>query len=129
MSQKTQVVAAIIEKGGKFLLGKRALHKKSAPGYWCPPTGRVESGETMEAAVERETLEEVGLRVKAGKKLFEFDTDDRASTIHWFQVTIVSGEARLANDEHSQIRWVSYEEMLALTPMFPEDLEVFRSLS
>lgn len=44
--QKHQVVAAIIRKGNKFLMGKRALTKKSAPGFWSPICGRIEAIET-----------------------------------------------------------------------------------
>ena len=34
---KVTVVAAIITRDNKFLLGKRALNKKSGAGYWCQP--------------------------------------------------------------------------------------------
>lgn len=66
---KTQVVAAVIQKENKFLLGKRSLSKKSAPGYWCPVSGRIEPDETEQQAVVREVFEEVGLIVTASHKV------------------------------------------------------------
>ena len=47
MSEKVQVVAAIIERSGRFLFGKRSPHRLSAPGYWCTVTGRIEAGEVI----------------------------------------------------------------------------------
>ena len=41
---KRDVVAAVLERDGRFLLGKRNAHKKAA-GYWCPICGGVEPGE------------------------------------------------------------------------------------
>ena len=55
---KAQVVAAIIIKGDRFLLGKRSLEKRLAPGYWSPISGKVELGESEEEAISRECNEE-----------------------------------------------------------------------
>lgn len=49
---KVQVVAAVIRDRNKFLLGKRSLSKKSAPGYWCPVSGKIEIGETEQEAIQ-----------------------------------------------------------------------------
>jgi 8-oxo-dGTP diphosphatase len=122
---KTQVVAAIIIKDGKFLLGKRNPNKKSAPNYWCPVSGRMEADETEQEAVVREVQEEVGLIVVPEKKLFVFDSEDGSANIHWWLVRIVSGVAALMNDEHTEIKWVTIEEMKSLQPIFEDDLIAF----
>lgn len=123
--KKAQVVAVIIERSGKFLLGKRSSAKKSGAGYWCPITGRIESGETEPEAVIREVREEVGLIVVPLKKLAEIDTRDKSARIHWWSVRVLSGEAVLCNDEHTELKWVNVVEMKLLSPIFEEDLEVF----
>jgi mutator protein MutT len=125
---KNQVVAAVIKKENKFLLGKRALSKKSAPGYWCPVSGKIEKGETEEDAVIREVFEEVGLDVKPNRKLDVFDTRDRSALIHWWLVDIISGEPSLKNDEHTELGWFSISEMENLEYVFSEDVELFRTL-
>ncbi|OFZ53420.1 MAG: hypothetical protein A2428_10135 [Bdellovibrionales bacterium RIFOXYC1_FULL_54_43] len=81
---KPQVVAAVIQRAGKFLLGKRSPWKRSTPGYWCPISGQIEPGETEEDAVAREVREEVGLIVTAVKKVGEFETHDGTALIHWW---------------------------------------------
>ncbi len=127
-SQKVQVVAAVIEHEGRFLLGKRSPNKKSAPGYWCPISGRIEPGETEQDAVAREVFEEVGLKTRAVDKLCEFDTHDKSARIHWWKTEVIGGSAFLKNDEHTEIRWVTLEELQQLQPMFEEDLAVYQKL-
>ncbi len=127
--KQTQVIAAVIERNGKFLLGRRSPAKKSAPGYWCPLTGQKEVRETEQQAVAREVLEEVGLIVRPIKKLCEFDTRDKTARIHWWLVQIQAGEAAIRNDEHTELRWVTVDEMKLLAPFFQEDLVVFESLA
>jgi len=58
------VGAVVHDATGRLLLIQRghAPHQ----GLWSLPGGRVEAGESPEAAVEREVLEETGLRVRVG---------------------------------------------------------------
>lgn len=130
MSIKIDVVAAIIERQGRFLFGRRSPHKLSAPGYWCPISGRIEPGESQAAAVEREVAEEVGLRVRALQKVAECDTHDGSAVIHWWSCEpLDDAPARLANDEHTELAWCSIGELKELTPVFHEDVRIIeRSL-
>lgn len=121
-----QVVAAIIERDGRFLLGKRSPHKQSAPGVWHAVCGRVEPGESEGSALEREVREETGLSVRAIEKVHEADTRDGRARMHWWVAQPLDElPAHLAQDEHTELRWVSVEEMRALSPTFPEDIELF----
>ncbi len=122
---QVQVVAAVIPRGGRFLVGRRSPNKKSAPGWFCPISGGIEEGETEEQALVREVREEVGLTVEPRAKLGDVVTRDRSGRIHWWLTVIVSGEATLANDEHTELRWVTLAELRALWPVFEEDLEFF----
>jgi 8-oxo-dGTP diphosphatase len=125
VERKIDVVAAIIERDGRFLFGKRSLHKRSAPGHWCPISGRIEAGESQAHAVVREVHEETGLSVRALSKVAECDTHDGSALIHWWRVAPLDDTpARLANDEHSELVWVSLEEMRALRPVFLEDVAI-----
>jgi 8-oxo-dGTP diphosphatase len=130
MLGKIDVIAAIIEREGRFLFGKRSTAKASAPGYWCPVSGRVEPGESQPEAVVREVLEETGLRVQAVSKVAECDTRDGHALIHWWRaVPLDDAPARLANDEHSELRWVSLAEMKQLDPVFHEDVAIIERLA
>jgi 8-oxo-dGTP diphosphatase len=123
MSQ-AQVIAAIIERSGRFLLGKRSLSKKSAPGFWCTITGGIEPGETEQQAVVREVREETGLEVLPIQKVAETDTRDGTARIHWWRVEIVAGNAALMNEEHTELGWFTVEEMRKLEPSFEEDTAI-----
>jgi ADP-ribose pyrophosphatase YjhB (NUDIX family) len=58
------VGAIVRDAAGRLLLIQRG--HPPHPGRWSLPGGRIEPGETPEQAVEREVLEETGLRVRAG---------------------------------------------------------------
>jgi len=127
---KQLVVAAVIERDGRFLLGKRSLSKRSAAGYWHAVCGRVESGESEPEAVAREVLEETGLFVRATEQVWQADTRDGVARIHWWRVDTLDGRSpRLLQDEHTELRWVTLREMRDLQPVFPEDVALFARLS
>ena len=55
-------VGAVVFKGDEVLLVRRG--QEPALGSWSLPGGLVELGETMEAAIQRELMEETGIRVR-----------------------------------------------------------------
>ena len=64
-------VGAVIVDDGKVVLIKRKY--EPLKGQWSLPGGMVEIGETLEAALAREMLEETGLRVDVGPVIEVFD--------------------------------------------------------
>jgi 8-oxo-dGTP diphosphatase len=63
MPSKIRVVAAMLEKDGKYLITQRRP-SATLPLLWEFPGGRVEEGETDEAALARELKEEMGIDVE-----------------------------------------------------------------
>ena len=57
-------VGVLVRADGRFLLTSRPEGKVYA-GYWEFPGGKVESGETIEAALRRELTEEIGITIGA----------------------------------------------------------------
>ena len=55
-------VGVLIDPEGRFLLTSRPAGKVFA-GYWEFPGGKLEAGETVEQALERELHEEIGIRI------------------------------------------------------------------
>ncbi len=57
------VLGVVKRSDGRYLITKRTEDKRWAPGWWEVPGGGVLAGETSEAAVKREVLEETGIDV------------------------------------------------------------------
>jgi 8-oxo-dGTP diphosphatase len=81
-------VIAVITRGEKVLLIQRAANIRGG-GHWAPVSGEVEPGESQEAAVAREAMEEVGLTVRPIRKVWEnvFDAGN-------FYTALVDGGVR-----------------------------------
>ena len=78
-------VGAVIVQGGKVLLVKRKYEPLA--GQWSLPGGAVEVGETLEACLIREMLEETGLEVRVGPVIEVFDRithDDEGRVMYHF---------------------------------------------
>ena len=81
-------VGAVVVHQYKVLLVLRG--KAPAKGMWAIPGGSVNLAETLQAAAEREILEETGLRVKAGEVIYVFDKIewDEADRVRYHYVII-----------------------------------------
>jgi len=64
-------VGAVIVQDGKVVLIKRRYEPLA--GQWSLPGGRLELGETLEAGVAREMVEETGLAIDVGPVIEVFD--------------------------------------------------------
>lgn len=64
-------VGGVVIEDGRVLLIKRG--SEPLRGQWSIPGGMVELGETLQASVARELLEETGLEVRVGKVIEVFD--------------------------------------------------------
>lgn len=106
----TEVVAALIWKGDRFLACQRPAHK--ARGLlWEFVGGKVEPGETKEDALIRECREELGVTLSVGAVFMEVTHTYPDLTVHLtlFQATIQEGQPRKL--EHHDIRWITREEI------------------
>ena len=87
-------VGALVVHQNKVLLILRG--KAPSKGMWAVPGGSVNIGETLQAAAEREVLEETGLQIKAGEVIYSFEKiqHDKAGQVQYHYV-ILDLEAEL----------------------------------
>lgn len=98
------VGAVIVDERGHVVLIKRRYEPLA--GRWSLPGGAVELGETLEAGVAREMLEETGLEVDVGPVIEVFDriTVDEERRVRYHYVLVdylcwpVGGELRAGGD-------------------------------
>jgi predicted RNase H-like nuclease/ADP-ribose pyrophosphatase YjhB (NUDIX family) len=101
-------VTAVVRRGDQVLLVERADN-----GRWTPVTGIVDPGEEPALAAAREVEEETGVRVRVDRLAstgahaeIEHANGDRAAYLDLtFACTWLEGEARVADDESTDVRW------------------------
>lgn len=122
----TEVVAALIWRGNRFLACQRPAHK--ARGLlWEFVGGKVEAGETKEEALIRECMEELGITISVGEPCMELvhKYPDLTVQLTLFHATIPEGEPQKL--EHNDIRWITVEEIDSLE-FCPADQEIIEKL-
>jgi 8-oxo-dGTP diphosphatase len=110
----TEVVAALIWREDRFLICRRPAHK--ARGLlWEFVGGKVEPGESKQAALIRECREELAVELQVGDVFMDVTHVYPDITVHLtlFHATIAEGEPQML--EHCDMRWI--------TPAETEDFE------
>jgi 8-oxo-dGTP diphosphatase len=100
-----QVVAAILERNGKILIGQRQPWQ-SHPLKWEFPGGKVEPGETPAQALARELNEELGIGSVTGTEIERYSYAYPGKSpiqLIFFRVESFSGE--LENRQFHAMRW------------------------
>ena len=122
----TEVVAALIWDEDRFMACQRPAHK--ARGLlWEFVGGKVEPGETKEAALIRECQEELGVTVAVEDIFMEVTHEYPDLTVHLtlFNARIAEGVPQKL--EHNDIRWMTVEEIDDF-PFCPADVEILERL-
>ena len=122
----TEVVAALIWRGERFLACQRPAHK--ARGLlWEFVGGKVEPGETLEDALVRECREELAVTVVPRDIFMEVTHVYPDLTVHLtlFNADLPEGEPQAL--EHNDVRWITVDEIDGL-PFCPADEEILERL-
>ena len=125
MPERIVVVAAVIERGGRFLVTRR-LEGTHLAGLWEFPGGKVQEGETEEAALQREIREELDAGVARLRKIFHtaHAYPDRTVELHFYRGEL-TGDPRPMLDQ--ELRWIARDELGTMN-FPPADAELIDGL-
>ncbi len=127
MKKVVKVVAAIIENEEHEILCALRSPEMSIPNMWEFPGGKVEEGEDLYSAIEREITEELDCKVTANdifnENTHEYDT---------FIITLISIKCTLVegmpiSKEHSKLVWLKRENLSSLK-WAPADIPAVKQL-
>jgi 8-oxo-dGTP diphosphatase len=119
------VAAAIVERDERFLLTQRVKGTHLA-GTWEFPGGKCEPGESLEACLAREMMEELAVECVVGRSILvtRHAYAERTVELHFFATTL-AGEP--SPQLGQAMRWASRAELGTLP--FPEaDRELIQLL-
>ena len=109
------VVIGVVFDGDRFLVERRGLDEKLDPGIICLPGGHVRKNESMKAALKREMLEELGIKVKGLRfvcKNFYVASNRERQNAYCFLVTEYEGIPLCGSAQ--EIYWEDKIESLSL---------------
>ncbi len=106
MGKVTEVVAALIWDGNTFMICQRPAHKTRGL-LWEFVGGKVEPGESKEAALIRECREELGIELAVGDIFMDVLHEYPDLTVHLtlFHATVAAGTPQKL--EHQDIQWIT----------------------
>lgn len=122
----TEVVAALIWDGDKFMICQRPAHKARAL-LWEFVGGKVEPGETKEQALIRECQEELAITLSVGEVFMDVVHEYPDITIHLtlFNATIAEGTPQRL--EHNDIKWITSQE-IPYYDFCPADADILKAI-
>ncbi len=117
------IVCPVIQNNGEYLLCKMAPDRGVFPGQWALPGGGIEPGETMETALRREIMEELGeelnitdiqpwaFRDDFRTKTYQDGTTEEIYMIYLIFDCMSANRNVTFNEEFQEITWVSPDKL------------------
>ena len=123
---RTEVAAAIIRRGREILITRRPANTHLA-GLWEFPGGKVEPGESLYTALQREILEEIGVKIRIESEFLTVDYDYSTVSVrlHFFNCTLAKGDPVAIGV--ADLQWITLDEITKY-PFPPADAELIAKL-
>ena len=121
-----RVVAAAILSEGKVFVTQRGYG--DFKGGWEFPGGKIEEGETSEAALRREIFEELDTEIVVGELIdtIEYDYPNFHLSMDCFLCDIVNGN--LVLKEHEAAKWLDKENLYGVE-WLPADMSLIEKIA
>ena len=123
----TEVAVGILLRSDGALLLCTRPPGKAYEGYWEFPGGKIEAGESVEQALRRELIEELGVTIGPAEvwKVTEHDYPHALVRLHWCKVWQWAGELEMR--EGQTMAWQQWP--LDVRPILPGALPVLQWLA
>ena len=116
------IVVGLIEKEGRFLLGKKPTGIGPYPNTWHLPGGGIApEKESMEDALKRETEEEAGIKIQNIQPTGvdeDYEKDKHGEMTHYifldFKADYLSGKIK-AGDDMNKLQWIEKNKLKDLS--------------
>ena len=122
----TEVVAALIWDGNKFMICQRPANKARGM-LWEFVGGKVEPGETKQQALIRECQEELAITLSVGDEFMTVvhEYPDITVRLTLFHATIAEGVPQKL--EHNDIQWITVDQ-IPNYEFCPADVEILERI-
>ncbi len=125
-------VGVLLDGAGAVLLGQRPLGKPYA-GYWEFPGGKVESGETLFAALFRELQEEIDVRIDDAEEFMVLEHDYPHAYVRLHICLVKSWQGLPRGLENQALGWLNIKDIDSLgiagcDPVLPATLPILEKL-
>ena len=115
-------VGVVFDPTGRVLLTSRPVGKVYA-GWWEFPGGKVEAGETVEAALARELHEELGIEVRASAPWREFTMDYAHARVRLLVRTVREWGGTPEPREGQELAWQA-ADAVTVEPLLPGSVPI-----
>lgn len=127
MTERIVVVAAALYDGDRLLAARRSAPPVLA-GRWELPGGKVEEGESPEAALVRELREELGVEVEIAARIpGEWPLKSPYVLQAWTAHLVPTSPDPKPLQDHDELRWLAPDEIWDVN-WLDQDVEAIRSL-
>lgn len=127
MKKTIKVVAAIIENENKEILCALRSPEMTLPNQWEFPGGKVEEGESLFEAIEREIQEELSCTVKAVDEFDENTHEYEKVIVNLIGIKCKLVEGTPVAREHSKLVYLKKENLNSLV-WAPADVPIVKNL-
>lgn len=103
----------IINSENKIFIQKRSPKKRLSPNVWAMTGGSIIKGETSIQTIERETLEELAIKINVDNLKFvkRFNTDEVFIDTYLCRQDIELNDIVMQENEVSEVKWATFEEI------------------
>jgi 8-oxo-dGTP diphosphatase len=125
-------VGVLLRKNEAILLAQRPEGKPYA-GYWEFPGGKIEAGETLFQALQRELVEEINVRILDAQEFLTIEHDYPHAYVRLHICLVTSWEGEVKGLEGQATAWLSVGEISRiedsnLQPILPATLPILEKL-